>query len=304
MVDSETESLPHRAVLLVNTKSRRGSEWFEEVRLRLSDGGMELEAALAFRNPRELPRAAARYVKSGTPLVIVGGGDGTFSAIAHIFARQEAILGVLPLGTGNAFARDLGIPVSVEGACDAILNGKRAKVDMGIVGNREFLNVATVGLSTRIADGLDDRSKKILGRGVYLASILKAVATVSPFHVRLELPDSVHEFESLQLVIGNGRFHAGPFPVAPDASITGGWLSIYALASPEKSALLKMAVHILAGGYLKQADVKVFRTQSGKLSTVGPKRVTVDGEVCMMTPIEFGIAPRVLNVAVPQGFEG
>ena len=90
--------------------------------------------------------------------------------------------------------------------------------------------------------------------------------------------------------------------MSPDASITGGWLSIYALASHRKSAFFKLALHMLFGGQLSVDQVQSFRAHSGRLSTVGPKRVTVDGETRMRTPVEFGIAHGALRVAVPKDF--
>ena len=294
---------PRRAALLVNTKSRRGAEWFDQVHQALVDGGIDLVESRAIRHPKNMSDAVSAQIRAGVPLVIVGGGDGTFSSIARLFARKVTILGVLPLGTGNAFARDLGIAANVNDACDAILNGKVAKVDMGLVGDRDFVNVATIGLSTKIALGLQDDKKKKLGRAVYALSLLKALATVQPFHVKLDLPSGSHEFDCMQLVIGNGHFHAGPFPVAPDASITGGWLSIYALATRHKSAFLKMALHMRGGKHVDLDEVKAFRVKSGTLTANPPQRITVDGEICMATPVKFGIVPAALKVMTPLEFD-
>ncbi len=192
-LDTELQSaqLPRRAALIINTKSRRGAEWFEQAHLRLVQGGMDLVLSKAVKNPRELPELVEKQIRDGVPLVIAGGGDGTFSSIAHLFARKEAVIGVLPLGTVYAFARDLGILPDVHAACDALLNGKIARVDMGLIGDREFVNVATIGLSTKIALGLQDDLKKKLGRGVYLVSLLRALATIVPFHVKLELKSGI-----------------------------------------------------------------------------------------------------------------
>jgi len=294
---------PKRGVLLVNTKSRRGAEWFTEAKETLVAGGMELVEAKAVKNPGDMPDLVEKYIQGGMPIVIAGGGDGTFSSIAHLFARKETVLGVLPLGTGNAFARDLGIEARVDLACQTIMQGKIARVDMGLIGDRSFINIATVGLSTKIALGLQDDMKKKLGRAVYLISLLRALATIVPFHVKLELPSGIHEFDSLQLVIGNGRFHAGPFPVSPDASIDGGWLSIYALASRRKIDFLKMVLHMHGGKHVDLPEVQAFRVQSGRLSTSLVQRITVDGETKLHTPINFGIVPNALKVMVPKDFD-
>ncbi|MDR3688272.1 MAG: YegS/Rv2252/BmrU family lipid kinase [Fimbriimonas sp.] len=294
--------MPQRATLYFNSRSRQGAVGLDQARRLLMDGGIEVVESHTFANAQRLMWAVETDVRRKMPLIIVGGGDGTLSAAAQYLSGKESILGVLPAGTGNAFARDLGISTNIEAACGAILNGKVAKVDVGIIGDRKFLNVATIGLSTRIAMGLQPSEKRILGRWAYIMSLSRALATIRPFRVRLELASGVFEFDSLQVVIGNGRFHAGPFPVAPDASITGGWLSIYALASSRKSALLKLAIDRLGGDFVKFEEVKSFRVHSGRLSTEPSKRITIDGETCLRAPVDFGIAAQSLKVMTPIDF--
>jgi diacylglycerol kinase (ATP) len=295
---------PRTAALYVSSKSRRGEESFAIVRERLVQLGITLTDAQQFAENSRLQAAVASQVKAGTPMVIVGGGDGTLGSVAHLFAEKKTVLGVLPLGTGNAFARDLGFVGGSEVACNAILNGKVAKVDMGTIGNRQFLNVATLGLTTLIAEGLNDHAKRVLGRAVYFVSVLRALAKVEPFLVKLDLPTETTSFECLQLVIGNGRFHAGPFPVAPDATITGGFLSIYALATRNKSAFLKMALHMINGSHVDLSEVRYFRASSGILNSVPSQELTVDGQVCFKTPQNFSMSRKVLSVVVPQEFSG
>ena len=290
---------PRQAALCVNAKSRRGAELFESAKKILVDGGLELNSATAYRDPRALTAAVRRLAESDAPLVIVGGGDGTFSSVVRYFAKRKSVLGVLPLGTGNAFARDIGI-LTLEQACDSILNGKLSKVDMGVVGDQHFVNVATVGVSTLVARGLDHGVKARWGKFAYIASLWRALAVVKPFKVRLEIGGKVHEFESLQVVVGNGRFHAGPFPVAPDASITGGFLSVYALASRRRRDFLRMALHMSGGHHVDLKEVVSYHALSGRLSCTPQRRVTVDGEICLTTPVEFRSLPHALTVAVPS----
>jgi diacylglycerol kinase (ATP) len=290
------------AALIVNAKARRGAEWFSEARRALIDGGMHLVEARAVRHPRDIPFAVKEQILARVPLVIVGGGDGTLSAVSNLFVKSQAVMGVLPLGTGNAFARDLGIGSTIEAACDAIVNGKPTQVDMGLIGDRGFLNIATIGLTSKIALGVTNKEKKAFGRAIYLISLIKALAIVRPFKVELELGSEIYTFDCLQLVIGNGRFHAGPFPITPDASITGGRLSVYALADRRKSAFLKLAIYLLSGSQVNLEGIKSFRVDSGKLSAKPVQRITVDGETVMKTPVEFGIMPGALRVMTPQDF--
>jgi diacylglycerol kinase (ATP) len=292
---------PRRAALYVNSKSRRGDAGFELAKTRLLQLGLDLTDAQKFASKTPFREAIKAQVEAGTPLVIVGGGDGTLSQVAPMFARRSTVLGVLPLGTGNAFARDLEL-YNVEQACDVLNEGKVAQVDMGHIGDRTFLNVATIGLTAEIATGLNSQVKKAFGKAVYVISVMRALAKIEPFLVKLVLPDRQFAFECLQLVIGNGRFHAGPFPVAPDATITGPFLAIYALATRNKSAFLKMALHMVNGSHVNLDEVRYFRARSGLLNTVPSQELIVDGEPCFSTPQEFGMAERVLNVVVPQEF--
>ncbi len=241
-------------------------------------------------------------MKRGESLVVVGGGDGTLSSIAGAFVGTQSVLGVLPLGTGNEFARDLTIPSDVSGACDVIVSGQVTAVDLGIVNGSYFINVATVGLTTLIAQELTSEAKKRFGKFVYLFAVVRALARSRAFQVTLKTEEDTQTFQTLQVVIGNGRFHAGPFPLAPDASITDGKLVVYALAGTSRWDLLRYALNLPGGHHVELPNVPAVTTSGGRLETLPLQRVTVDGEICQRTPLVFGVAPRALNVKTPIGF--
>ncbi len=298
------EAPPKRAVLIVNTKSRRGQEWFDQAQKELKAHGIEVEKAMRFQTIGELIAEGREAIERGVPLVIAGGGDGTFNALADLFVGKEAILGLLPLGTGNAFARDLGIDADVAKACDVIANGKVVSVDLGYANGTHFVNVATVGLTTRIAQNLTVDLKRKLGRFVYAVAIYRAMRKSKPFKATLETENGTREFECLQFVAGNGRFHAGPFPIAPDATITEARLNIYAVRGTSKLVLLKYALGLLGGRQTYLDEVYSEKCVGGKLTTHPRMAVTVDGEICARTPFEFHTVPKGMRVVTPQGFEG
>lgn len=293
-----------RVALIVNGRSRRGREWYPLVHQQLLQAGWTVDQALLATHPHELDNALRQAVDQHTPVVALGGGDGTFThAIGHL-RGAASVLGVLPFGTGNAFARDLGIPPSVSGAVEVLTRGRVGTVDVGTVGEDRFLNIATVGLTTHIAEYLQPAAKRRYGRAVYLVALLRAVAVTRPFHCVLTTAEGTHEFDSLQVVIGNGRYHAGPFPLHPDASITEGRLHLYALRGRRKANFIRLAWHLRTGRHVDLDDVFVLETAGGSLSTTPSKRVTVDGEIQRRTPIRFGIEPDALRVLVPQDFPG
>jgi diacylglycerol kinase (ATP) len=291
-------------VLIVNTRSRRGREWFSEAQTVLRELGVELESAKTFRTIQELTAEASSAIRRKVPLVIAGGGDGTFSAIARYFVGSDSVLGVLPLGTGNAFARDLGIPAELPTACAVVAQGRTATVDLGTAAGDYFLNVATVGVTSLIARALTDESKRRLGRFVYAVALIRALKSARPFRLVLETENGTAEFETLQLVVGNGRYHAGPFPLSPDASITEGKLSLYALHTTSKAAFLKLGLYLPFGRQVDLPEVHHQETIGGRITTHPALPATIDGEVCARTPFRFGIEPDCLRVMVPPDFSG
>ena len=302
----QTGEIPveQKAVLIVNTRSRRGREWLPRVEAALKDSSIRVCETWALRHPKAIMEKTQAAVASQTPLVIVGGGDGTLSSVARYFIGSCSTLGVIPMGTGNQFARDLGIVAEVEAACEVLANGKRTLVDVGIIGDHTFLNVATVGLTTRIAEELTVEAKRRFGRFVYVIALAHALQRVKPFRATIQTKETSQTFETLQIVIGNGRFHAGPFPLAPEARITSGRLVAYALKTTSRWELIRFGLNLPGGHHVELEDVTVLCTRGGRLVTSPPQKITVDGEIALRTPVDFGIKPLALPVMTPQEFAG
>lgn len=296
-------SSSNSAIVIVNTKSRRGNENWSDVPKFLEKNGIAVMRTVRVSRPSELFPEVEKAAKEHAGVIAIGGGDGTMSSVAKYFMDSQSILGVVPLGTGNQFARDLSIPSDLEQACQIIANGKVASVDVGVAGEQLFLNVATVGLTTRIAEELTVDAKRAFGRFVYAFALVKALRKVRPFIATLLIDGKQHRYETLQVVIGNGRFHAGPFPIAPDASICDGKLTIYCLDCKSKWALVKYALSLPGGHHVDLKDVPAFSAANIRLETSPIENVTVDGEVSAATPIDLAVRSAALKVMVPQEFE-
>jgi hypothetical protein len=171
-------------------------------------------------------------------------------------------------------------------------------VDIATIDNDYFVNVATVGLTTKIAQALTNDAKRKYGRLVYLFAMARALGQTAPFRARLTLDGQDHEFETLQIVVGNGRYHAGPFRLSPDAGIRDGRLTMYALQTASKSAFIKLAVRLASGTQRDLGEVFGAEFTEGRLETTPAKRVTVDGEVGLRTPITFSCRPASVRVVV------
>src|SRR3712207_3566841 len=134
---TDRDPLSGRAALIVNTRSRSGEQTFFDALDRLQEMGVPLGATYAIRDPARLPETVREVLGDGSDhrLLILGGGDGSVSSVVDFLAHHEVVLGLLPLGTANDFARTLGIPADIEGACRTIAGGKTVDVDLGLAGD-------------------------------------------------------------------------------------------------------------------------------------------------------------------------
>jgi diacylglycerol kinase (ATP) len=293
-----------KAALVVNTGSRSGAHAFDEARGRLTELGIPLQNTFPLKNPARLPETVREAVEDGCDLVVVGGGDGTISSAVDELAGRSVVLGVLPLGTANDFARTLQIPFELEPACEAIAGGKVVDVDLGLVGDNYFVNVASAGLAVRVTRALSSQLKSRLGPLAYPVATVRAFRQHQPFRARLEFPDGDNEpFEVddlLQLAVGNGRYYGGGAVVAPDAGIDDHTLDVYAISQGRLRDHAHIARLFKSGSFIQHRNVVHVTTKRLVLDTTPTEQINVDGEVVASTPQEFSLAGNALNVVVPQ----
>ncbi|WP_422723940.1 lipid kinase [Hyalangium rubrum] len=301
-------------MLVVNTKSRSGREAFEAARAALSARGVPLLSCHALTQPRRLPRVLADAVARGARRILVGGGDGTVSFAACQLLGRDVTLGVVPLGTGNDFARSLGIQDTVEAACDVIAEGYTARVDVGLANGRPFLNAASLGLATAIAKRLNKKLKQRIGKLAYPVAAATQLWEHQPFRVRLQADSQALELEALQLVVGNGRYHGAGNMVAPGAALDDHRLHVYAITAPsaesgregtslgqlqDMSTLARVALSLRRGEHVEHPSVTYLRTSRLYVESEPVQEVNADGELIGRTPMRFEVVPSALRVYAP-----
>jgi diacylglycerol kinase (ATP) len=293
-----------RAALIVNTGSRTGANAYEEARSRLTDLGLPLADTFPLSDGGRVPETVHAAVESGCDLIVVGGGDGTVSCTVDEIVGRDVVLGVLPLGTANDFARTLQIPSDVESACDTIVNGKVVDVDLGLVDDNYFVNVASVGLSVGVTHALTPRLKRRLGPLAYPVATLRAYRRLQPFSVHLEFPDGDHDAidldDVLQVAVGNGRHYGGGAVVSPTAGIDDHTLDVFAIRRGRLTDHVSIARLLRSGHFVHHHNVVHTTTQRLRMRTEPDQHINVDGEVVASTPREFSIAGNVLDVMVPR----
>jgi YegS/Rv2252/BmrU family lipid kinase len=243
-------------------------------------------------------------VERGDPLVIVGGGDGTISAAASALAGTETTLGILPLGTLNHFARDLGLPTNIEEAVELVGGGSERRVDVGDMNNRPFINNSSIGLYARMVIDRDLQRAK-LGRNKRLAMIVASVRALIRFkHRRLTLTindEAQARIDTPLLFVGNNIYRTDLGAPGRRESIEEGELSVYVMRKKTRTGLIGASLRALFNRSRSDDLVEIEGVQRLR---VGSHRhqlaVSLDGEVVRAAPpLDYRIRPRALRVIAP-----
>lgn len=291
--------------LAVNPGSRRGAGVAEQVAALLSAHHTRPEVTTYDLGSGEGVAAVLdRAVATGPDLLVVGGGDGTVGCAAGAVAGTPTVLGVLPLGTANDFARTLEIPGDLSGAIATLVEGKVVDVDLGRVDGRPFLNVASLGFSVAATQKLSARLKRVIGPLAYPVATARAYRSLRPFAGALEFPDGDHPTvqlaDLLQISIGNGRHYGGGNTIAPHASLDDHALDVAVVERGRLSDHVSIARFLKDGSFVEHERVHHRSTRCVRVITDEPMPVNLDGEIVATTPIEVSVQRNAVRVLVPE----
>jgi len=226
-------------------------------------------------------------------LVVSAGGDGTLNEVVNGIARGgcKAALGVLPLGTGNDFARTLGVPNNLDTAIEQIMAGKTRAIDLVRVTSdsvRYFANVSSGGFSGVVDEKLTPEMKRTAA-----FSELRGYAT----RVALDGAEAL-DLDLYNVVVANGRYVAGGIPIAPEADLVDGLLDIVLIPERGPAELAILAAQILVGKHLSSDAIIFRRAKKIAISSRPGMWFNVDGELIGNEPATFELLPQALRCVV------
>lgn len=290
-------------VLNASSGSAEGQGTADRVREAFRTAGAEARVHSA-ESGEELGDLARRAASDGSAAVVAGGGDGTVSSVAAAVVGGEKELGVLPLGTLNHFARDLGIPEDLAAAARTIVEGESSPVDVGEVNGRIFLNNSSIGLYPRIVKHREDRQER-LGRGKLPALVwatIHALRRHRPLDVILSVDGREIRRSTAFVFVGNNVYDMEGFDIGTRQRLDGGELSVYLSRAVRPFELLALGFRALFGRLKDAKGFESLRTPELTIETRGREiRVATDGEIAMVeTPLRYRIRPRALKVVVPR----
>ncbi|MEX2243284.1 MAG: YegS/Rv2252/BmrU family lipid kinase [Fimbriimonadaceae bacterium] len=289
-------------VFLANSNARMGRAGAEEAKAALEHEGFVVREFRVTNSEEALLKHLDQHLKNKEPLIAIGGGDGTLRSAAEKIAGTETTMAVVPLGTGNAWARELGIPPGAANTAKALANATTRTIDLGTANGRGFVNVATMGLTALINKNLEKRGKGLFGRLAYFPAVLRSITQLRPFTLHVKTPNEEHHVRALMFVAAAGRTHAGPFQVTRAAANDDGMLSLYALDTiPGRGGLFRFGLMLLLRRHTDLDEVWTSECTSAEVWTRPAKHIIVDGEKAGRTPLVLGIRAASLRVLVPEG---
>jgi YegS/Rv2252/BmrU family lipid kinase len=291
-------------VIIVMNRSAGGPDDPQVRILELFRAQGEEPRLLQPESGRDLAAIARDAAESSDRIVVAAGGDGTISTVAGALAGSDKILGVLPAGTLNHFAKDLGIPLDLESAVRTIMEGNATAVDVGEVNGRIFINNSSLGIYPQIVSRREAQQQR-LARGKWTAFFWATIQALR----RFPFLDLRVAFEGQQIVrrtaflfVGNNEYKIAGFELGSRGCVNAGKLGLYLSQGTRRLGLFRLAFHALFGRVDQAKDFDVFCVSEARIET-RKKRLLVacDGEVeRMQTPLHYRIRPAALHVLVPR----
>lgn len=281
----------------------------------MDDGGAMFEqlrgehGAATIRLTRDSGQAtefAHQAAEDGYELVVAAGGDGTLNEVINgIAAHADRVrVGLVPLGTGNDFARTLNLPETVEECIDVLRAGHVRPVDLVRVTNggvRYMLNVSAGGFSGAVGGKLTPEIKKTWGPLAYLRCAAEAIPELRAYRTTIVLDGAAPlELNLYNAIVANGQFVAGGTQVAPEAKIDDGQLDLVLVPERPLSEMVVMAAQMLVGNHLTSDAIVFRRAAKIAISSTPGMWFNVDGELIGDESLTFEVLPRALQFIVPN----
>jgi YegS/Rv2252/BmrU family lipid kinase len=290
--------LPARGTLFLNRNSGPRANTQELIAAARAADVEVLELSPALDCATEVRQRAER----GTTLFIAAGGDGTVHHVAQAIVQTESILAVIPTGTYNHFARDLGIPLDWNAALDVALNGATRQIDAARINDRFFLNNVSLGLYPELVARREERGRDYPR---WRARIYALYATLRKFpHVTLSIETESKQgtFRTNIFMVSNNSYDLERFGLeAPRETLNEGKLSVYWLARRSRLQLAQIVARYLAGRVREIPGFTMFQTKEMRVqSSRVTLKVGIDGELfTLRTPLSIVSVPQSVSVRVP-----
>jgi diacylglycerol kinase (ATP) len=251
--------------------------------------------------PDDLVRIAAESSRAGYDRVVICGGDGTMNLAIREIDLTAVTLALIPTGSGDDFARVMGIPRKIRAACDIVLDGRVREIDVAMANGLRYLGVAGLGFDSEVADFANRNVRFLRGSAVYLYAIFRVLPAFTPRPVTIRTADGTRHEEIMFAAIGNTRQYGGGIRITPHAIVDDGLLDLCIVHRTTRAQLLQTLPKAYTGAHITKPFVEMAREREVHFEGERPMAVYADGEPITTTPVSFGLAAERLRIVVPDG---
>ncbi|WP_271399086.1 diacylglycerol kinase [Salinicoccus roseus] len=293
------------ARIIYNPTSGREAfkESLAEVLERLEVGGY-ITSTHATTCAGDATQAAAKACDLGFDLIVAAGGDGTVNEVVNGMAAydERPALGIIPMGTVNDFAKALHIPPTIDEAVEMIVSGRSARIDIGRMNSKYFINIAGGGKITEVSYEAPSKLKSIIGPLAYYVKGIEMLPKIRSTNVKIEYDDNVFEGKVMLFMLGLTNSIGGFEKLVPDARLNDGKFTLIIV---EEAGLAEIG-HIMTlatrGEHLKHPKVHFFKAEEVDISSFEEVHLNLDGEFGGVLPAHFINLKEHLEVRVPTSF--
>ena len=282
---------------IVNPTSGRGKGLQFGKRLEDRLGQLSLDYDLAYtEKPLHASDIAAEKAQKFEVIVVVG-GDGTLNEVVNGIHGTNAVLGILPVGSGNDFVRAVPIPVDLDSSLKILLNDKRKKIDLARINDRIYLNGVGIGFDAW-AVHTGNKVTKLRGNAIYLYAVLHTLINFKPKDIEITINGQTYTKDFFLMTIANGVALGGGFHLTPDALIDDGLLDVCLVENMHKLDIIRNLLKVYSGKHKEDPRVNIINTDKVSIRSQDGFAVHADGELLSldMKEIDIEILPKAIDL--------
>ena len=248
---------------------------------------------------------AGKAADEGYDPIIAGGGDGTVNGVINGLVGTDATLGIIPIGSVNVLARELGIPLDFRKAIQTIADGVVKKIDLGCANGRYFTLMAGFGFDAEVVANVVQPLKDMIGSSAYVLEGLETLARYRATNVVLEMPEGTYSTKAFLVMVANVSTYTYNLKITPHAAPDDGLLDVCVFERPlaDKIGFMRQMAEVFIHRHLYHRAVRYFRTSKVTVRSDPEVMVQLDGDAFAATPVHASIAPSSLPVIVPAAPE-
>lgn len=287
-------------LFIVNPKAGSGRvlKILEQIREKMKAFKKEYEIAYT-KGPEDAIIIAREASNVFTKIVSVG-GDGTLNEVVNGIAGSRAILGVIPAGTGNDFAKTIYSGLNLDDIIETIIDGEVESIDVGKCNHKYFINIASAGIDAEIAHRVQRVQKSISGKSVYLNALFKTLVNFKGIDFNIKLEDFSFKSNTLLITASNGKYYGGGMLPTPDADIKDGLFDVCHVKNLNKLKIIALLYKFIKGNHTSLKEVTIFKTK--RLTVQADKKffVNIDGETLETNEAILEIYRDFINIVLPK----